>query len=116
MEQIGFSSVLGLSVVTSTTTNLLAQGAGTGWLLSALFATSHPIASITGWASTSPSFSKFQGWVFLLASIDGIVELMGCETFFLPLGGHIWYDLILHTAVISALPIFADGSNKKKTN
>jgi hypothetical protein len=108
--------VLLLSVVTTIFTYLLAQGAGTDWILSALFATSHPIGSVTGLLSTSPTFSKFMGWAFLLATIDGIVELMWCEHFLKPKGGHIWYDLFLHTAVIASLPIFVGAPSKKKIN
>lgn len=112
--QIGPLKVFCLSVVATISTYLLAKGAGTDWLLSALFATSHPIGSVTGLLSNSTSFTEFGGWFFFLATIVGIVELMHCETFLKPLGGHIWYDLFLHTSVIASLPIFVDLSSKKK--
>jgi hypothetical protein len=106
--------VLGGSLAATLVTYLLAKDAGTDWLLTALFATSHPIGAITGWASTSKGFFGFMGWCFLLATIVGIVELMGCEAFLKPLGGHIWYDLFLHTSVIASLPIFVEKQSGKK--
>jgi hypothetical protein len=115
-KQKGILKVLVLSVVVTFVTILLAIKFGHEWLLTALFATSHPVGSITGFKTTSPLFSRFVGWFFLLATIDGIVELMACEAFLKPYGGHIWYDLFLHTAVIAALPIFVDTPSKKNTD
>jgi hypothetical protein len=114
-DQLGLPKVLGLSFVVTIVTGYIASNTGDDWLLSALFATSHPIGSLTGYFTTSPMFSKIQGWLFLLATIDGIVELMACETFLKLFGGHIWYDLFLHASVLAALPIF-DITRKEKTN
>jgi hypothetical protein len=115
-KQCKFGWVLVWSLGATFVTYLLARGTEAEWLLSALFATSHPIGSITGLLTTSPLFSKSVGYFFLLATIDGIVELMLCQRFLKAKGGHIWYDIFLHTAVIFALPIFSNESNKKKTD
>jgi hypothetical protein len=114
-SQVGFLWVLVASVVTTLLTYQLAHGAGADWVLSALFATSHPIASITGLLTESLRFSKFMGWAFLLSTIDGIVELMWCKSFLKPHGGHIWYDLFLHVAVLASLPIFNAASRGYST-
>jgi hypothetical protein len=121
---IGFFDPYGLkfvllasSVVTAITYHLASGDAGnTDWLLSTLFATSHPIASITGCFTTSPLFTNLQGWIFLAATLDGIVELMFCESFLKQHGGHIFYDLFLHTAVIVSLPVFQKKADKQKAN
>jgi hypothetical protein len=115
-EPHGLPLVLLASSVVTAVTYLLAKGTGPNWLLSALFATSHPIASVTGCFSKSPVFNNLQGWIFLAATIDGIVELMFCKHFLKQYGGHIYYDLFLHTAVIASLPVFQKEANKQKTN
>lgn len=117
---IGFFDEIGLlwvgvaSFAVSVVTVVMARGAGTDWLLSALFATSHPLASITGLLTKSSIFSNAVGWIFLVATLDGIIELTSCATFLKQYGGHVWYDLFLHISVIASLPIFADSSKKQK--
>jgi hypothetical protein len=110
--------LLASSAVTAVTYHLaFGDGAGnTDWLLSTLFATSHPIASVTGCFTKSPIFTNLQGWIFLAATLDGIVELKFCESFLKQYGGHIFYDLFLHTAVIVSLPVFQKEATKRKTN
>jgi hypothetical protein len=109
--------LLASSAVTAVTYHLaFGDGAGnTDWLLSALFATSHPIASVTGCFTKSPIFTNLQGWIFLAATLDGIVELKFCESFLKQYGGHIFYDLFLHTAVVVSLPVFQKEASKQKT-
>jgi hypothetical protein len=114
-EKYRLRLVLLASSVVTFITYQLAHHAGTDWLLSALFATSHPIASVTGLCSKSPIFTNLLGFIFLAATLEGIVELMACQSFLIPLGGHIWYDLFLHTAVLLALPVF-QTTTKQKTN
>jgi hypothetical protein len=115
LEQYGPKAVLLASgVVTFITYRIAIGSGGTEWLLSALFATSHPIGSFTGLFTNSPVFTNFMGWIFLVATVDGIVELRWCQTFLKPLGGHIWYDIFLHAAVIAALPVFREATKAKK--
>jgi hypothetical protein len=117
LKQYGLPLVLLASSVVTAFTYYLAYGTGnTNWLLSTLFATSHPIASVTGWLTKSPLFTNLLGWIFLAATLDGIVELRFCESFLKQYGGHIYYDLFLHTAVIASLPVFQKEATKQKTN
>jgi hypothetical protein len=119
LKQYGWLLVLLASIAMTAVTYHLASGDGDGnadWLLSTLFATSHPIASLTGCFTKSPLFTNMQGWIFLLATLDGIIELMFCESFLKQYGGHIFYDLFLHTAVIVSLPVFQKEATKQKTN
>jgi hypothetical protein len=115
-KQVGPLLVLLASGLVTLLTYNLAHKAGTNWLLSTLFATSHPIASVTGLGSKSPLFTNLQGWLFLAATLDGIVELKFCESFLKQYGGHVFYDFFLHMAVIVALPVFQKDANKQKTN
>jgi hypothetical protein len=118
-DPYGWKLVLLASSAVTAVTYHLASGGGPGstdWLLSTLFATSHPIASVTGCFTTSPLFTNLQGWIFLVATLDGIVELMFCESFLKQYGGHIFYDLFLHTAVIVSLPVFHKQPTKQKMN
>lgn len=117
--EYGWRKIVAASVVVTGITYYLAHDAGTDWLLTALFATSHPVGSITGLLSKSPRFTQIAGWLFLLATIDGIIELTQCETFLKHYGGHIWYDLFLHSSIIAALPRRRYGiqsPKKTKTN
>jgi hypothetical protein len=102
--EYGWSKIVAASVFLTGVTCYLAHDAGIEWLLTALFATSHPIGSVAGLLSKSPRFTQIAGWLFLLATIDGIIELTRCETFLKQYGGHIWYDLFLHSAIIAVLP------------
>jgi hypothetical protein len=116
----GWPKVLLASSAVTAFTYHLASGDGTGntdWLLSTLFATSHPIASVTGCFTKSPLFTNLQGWIFLAATLDGIVELMFCESFLKQYGGHIFHDLFLHGChcVTSSLSERSDQA-KRRTN
>jgi len=88
------------------TVSLCNPSSGKVWFLPALFCVVHPLASLTALFSDHLSFSKSVGWIFLLATFVGILELLTCPRFFRDIGGHFWYDFFLHAAVIAALPPF----------
>jgi hypothetical protein len=85
----------------------LTLGSGVEWLLPALFSVSHPLSCAAALFSSSPVFTNLLGWVFLIASFMGVLELTSCETFYRNLGGHVLYDFWLHLAVLLSLPPFA---------
>jgi len=96
----------------------LSKDTDSQWVLPALFAVSHPLSSVTGLFTESPTFSSKMGWAFLVATITGILELTTCLTFYRGIGGHMWYDISLHIAVLMSLPPFAPvavATNKKDT-
>lgn len=90
---------------------------GGEFVLTGLFCIVHPLSSFLGLFTDEPTFSKTVGWWFVVATIVGIVELSTCEQFFRSIGGHFYYDLTLHTAILYSLPYFSNKANKiKKKN
>merc|ERR1712165_372285 len=81
---------------------------GGEYVLTGLFCIVHPLSSYVGLFTDSPSFSKTVGWWFVVATIVGIVELSTCLPFFRYVGGHFYYDLTLHTAILYSLPYFTN--------
>ena len=76
-------------------------------ILPGLFCISHPLSCFTGLFSDEPMFNKRVATFFAISTTVGILELSKCATFLRPLGGHVWYDITLHLAVIFAAPYFA---------
>mmetsp|Transcript_6135 Transcript_6135/g.8956 ORF Transcript_6135/g.8956 Transcript_6135/m.8956 type:complete len:96 (-) Transcript_6135:228-515(-) len=83
-------------------------------ILPALFVVVHPLSCITGLLSDQPTFSPLVGKLFVVCTAVGIIELLSCETILRNIGGHVWYDITLHSAVLAALPYFWDTESKKK--
>jgi len=83
---------------------IMAKDSGSEWFLPCLFAVSHPLSSVTGLFSKSQKFSSNMGWAFLVATLAGFLELTSCDSFYREIGGHIWYDVALHAAVLVTLP------------
>ena len=114
----GWIGVLLASVLVSALALTLSGDSDSKWFLPALFAVSHPLSSVTGLYSKSHAFSSKAGWAFLIATITGILELKTCLTFYRQIGGHVWYDLTLHIAVLLTLPTFhpvvTEADKKKK--
>ena len=114
----GWMGVILASAGVTTLVVALSKDTGSQWVLPALFAVSHPLSSVTGLFTKSPVFSSNMGWAFSVATITGILELTTCLTFYRGIGGHMWYDITLHIAVIMSLPPFAPvaaATKKKKT-
>ena len=63
---------------------------GVEWILPSLFAISHPLASYVGLYAEAPQLTQNVGWLFLMATVMGILELSFCPNLFRPLGGHVW--------------------------
>lgn len=104
-----------ISVVFTLIVKQLAGGAGKGeFILPALFVVVHPLSCITGLLSEEPSFSPLVGKLFVVCTAVGILELYDCEGILRPIGGHVWYDITLHAAVLASLPIFWDSDSKAK--
>lgn len=81
------------------------------YFLPGLFCIVHPLSSFVGLCTNNASFSSTVGMWFAIATFVGIVELSSCPNFFREFGGHFYYDLTLHTAVILSLPYFTDSAN-----
>jgi len=97
------SSILFALIVVSLTMNTPGD-----LFLPGLFVVVHPISCIAGLFTKSEIFSSTVGWLFVLCTFVGILELSDCTMFLRPIGGHFWYDLTLHSAVLAALPYFTD--------
>jgi len=84
-------------------------------MLPSLFCVSHPLSCITGLFSHKPAFNSTVANLFILCTVVGILELTSCRNFLKPFGGHFWYDLTLHTAVLAALPyVWSPAAKGKK--
>jgi len=102
-----------ISVVFAIVVALLSFVIGGEYVLPALFVIVQPVACITGLLSKEPSFTPMVGKLFTLSTAVGILELSLCGPILRLLGGHLWYDITLHAAVLAALPYFTNTSNSK---
>ena len=102
--------ILGVSVIFAVAVTQVAKstgGSGGGELaLPSLFVFVHPLSCVTGLLSRNPSFSSTVAIWFVVCTIIGIIELAKCDNILRPIGGHFWYDVTLHVAVLAALPYF----------
>jgi hypothetical protein len=72
--------------------------------LPCLFASSHLLVSIGGVFGEIRTFTTPElGWAFLVATIVGLIEFLSCGSFLVKVGGHFWYDLTLHIAMIVSI-------------
>jgi len=85
---------------------------GGEYILTGLFCIVHPLSSFVGLLTENPQFSKTVGWLFVVATTVGIVELTTCPQFFRSIGGHFYYDLTLHAAILYSLPFFTSKGDK----
>lgn len=106
--------VLMSSLLCTAVTVTLTLHTGSEWILSALFAVSHPVSCIAGLLSKEPIFSQHLGWGFLVATVVGILELVTCPVFYRAVGGHVWYDVALHSTVLLSLPPFFSKEAKAR--
>lgn len=112
--EIRVIALLVISVVFSLVVAQLSSAIGGEYVLPALFVIVQPVACITGLFSKQRSFTPTVGKLFTLSTVVGILELSLCVPILRPLGGHIWYDITLHAAVLAALPYFTNTSNSKE--
>lgn len=115
----GFGGIRAITFVISFAFALIvsqiASGSGNGeYILPALFVVVHPLSCITGLLSDQPAFSPLVGKLFVVCTAVGILELLSCEEFLRNIGGHVWYDITLHIAVLASLPYFWDPAIKNK--
>jgi hypothetical protein len=101
--------VIGSGVVTFAVI-AITKGTDGDLALPGLFCLVHLLTCIVGLYSNAPSFNENVGALFALCTMVGIVELSACKDFLRPYGGHVWYDLTLHAAVIAA-GYFADDDS-----
>jgi hypothetical protein len=72
--------------------------------ISAFFMISQMIVSITGLVVPNPKKVTPQlGWSFVLPSLVSLVEFLGCDSFLVQYGGHVWYDFFLHLSMLVSL-------------
>lgn len=76
------------------------------YALQSLFVVIHPLSTVVGLLSDQLAFSPLVAKWFCVATLVGIIEALSCKELLRPFGGHIWYDLTLHAAVLSSLPYF----------
>ena len=82
--------------------------------LPGLFCLVHLLTCIVGLCSNAPSFNEHVGALFALSTVVGIVELSACKDFLRPYGGHVWYDVTLHAAVIASAYFTDDDSTERR--
>lgn len=83
-------------------------------VLPGLFVIVHPLSCITGLLSDEPSFNPTVAKWFVICTLVGIIELSSCTSVLKPIGGHLWYDVTLHSAVLASLPYFSLPEAKGK--
>ena len=93
---------------------ILTQGSGGELILPGLFVVAHPVSCVTGLLSKQPAFNATCARLFALCTAVGILELTACGAMLRPIGGHFWYDLTLHAAVLASLPCFDPPTIKGK--
>ena len=76
---------------------------GGTWALPAVFVQSHAMVSLTGIFANQEKITPLMGWLFLGSTLVGLTEFLACKPFLLQRYGHVWYDAILHLAMISSL-------------
>jgi len=108
---LGFGFGLQLSVVAGSAVFAgivinVTKSTGGELVLPGLFCIVHPLSCFTGLFSNKPAFNTTVAKLFVVCTIVGIVELTSCTDILKPIGGHLWYDLTLHAAVLAALPYF----------
>ena len=86
----GWDSVQKVSMILTIVIVSLVIMAGIEWILPALFCIAHPLSSVTALLSQSTIFTQPMGWVFLVATFMGILELSQCPNLYRPVGGHVW--------------------------
>mmetsp|Transcript_261 Transcript_261/g.450 ORF Transcript_261/g.450 Transcript_261/m.450 type:complete len:320 (-) Transcript_261:88-1047(-) len=91
----------------------LTKDSGGDLFLPGLFVVAHPVSCITGLLSAQPAFNITCAKLFALCTAVGILELTACGKYLRPIGGHFWYDITLHAAVLAALPLFDPPDNLK---
>lgn len=113
ISNIVFSAIFAAIVVVVTENS---GGENKGELvLPGLFVIVHPLSSITGLFSDDPSFNKTVARLFVVCTFVGILELSLCTNILKPIGGHLWYDVTLHSAVLASLPyIYSPAAKGKK--
>jgi hypothetical protein len=74
------------------------------WHLQAFVASTHVLISLTSLLTclffNNPFITSAFGWSFLAATGVGLVELLFCKCFLKAVGGHVWYDMVLHGSMI----------------
>ncbi|OEU10785.1 hypothetical protein FRACYDRAFT_246653 [Fragilariopsis cylindrus CCMP1102] len=108
-------SIIFAVIVVYITDNSGTEGKEGELILPGLFVVAHPLSCITGLLTTKTQmFSPSVGWLFALCTLIGILELTLCKEILKPFGGHVWYDVTLHSAVILSLPYFCSPSASPK--
>ena len=54
---------------------------------------------------------KVMGWTFAAACLVSLLEYYKCKSFLRDIGGHVWYDAMLHISVLSGYWVFDKDSN-----
>ena len=90
------------------------QDTGGELVLPGLFVIVHPLSCVTGLLSDKPAFNNTVAKWFVVCTFVGILELFACANILRPVGGHLWYDLTLHSAVLASLPYFSSPAAKGK--
>lgn len=82
----------------------LTQDTGGELILPGLFCIVHPLSCFTGLFTDVKLFNGKVATLFVICTAVGILELSSCQSVLRPFGGHVWYDITLHLAVVASTP------------
>jgi len=101
------------SVIFTIAVVVLTEDTGGELILPGLFCIVHPLSCFTGLFTKEPLFNTKVATLFVICTAVGILELSSCKDILRPYGGHVWYDITLHLAVVSATPYITNQGKKK---
>lgn len=70
--------------------------------ISSYFMSTQVLISGVGFLFPNEKADPLMGWTFLITCIVSLVEYFNCKSFLRRVGGHVWYDVALHTSLLTA--------------
>jgi hypothetical protein len=69
--------------------------------ISAYFMSTQVLVSAVGSLAPNNMADPLMGWTYAVTCAVSLVEYFGCKNIFRPIGGHMWYDVALHTSLLT---------------
>lgn len=69
--------------------------------ISAYFMSTQVLVSAVGCLAPNDMADPLMGWTFAVTCVVSLVEYLGCKNILRPVGGHMWYDVALHTSLLT---------------
>lgn len=69
--------------------------------ISAYFMSTQVLVSGVGCLAPNNMADPLMGWTFAVTCAVSLVEYLGCKNILRPIGGHMWYDVALHTSLLT---------------